>query len=50
MDLLAGLLAIAIALAALDLAAWRWGADSRDGYESPEWERRRSWRVRRNGR
>ncbi len=21
----------------LDLAAWRWGVDSRDGLDSPEW-------------
>ena len=30
------------AMVVLDLAALRWGADSRDGYASPEWERRRS--------
>ncbi|HEY0755417.1 MAG TPA: hypothetical protein VGD98_15780 [Ktedonobacteraceae bacterium] len=24
----------------LDLAAWRWGADSRDSIDSPEWRRR----------
>ncbi len=29
---------------ALPLAALRWGADSRDGIESCEWERRRRWR------
>ena len=27
----------------LDLAAWRWGVDSRDGFASPEWDRRREW-------
>ena len=29
----------------LNGAAWRWGFDSRDGWNSPEWERRRSWRA-----
>jgi hypothetical protein len=38
------------ALDALDPAARRWGADRRAGYDSPEWERRRSWRVRHDGR
>lgn len=32
-----------ILLIALNLAAWRWGFDSRDGIDNPEWERRRSW-------
>ncbi len=32
-----------LALILLDLAATRWGADSRDGPDSPEWERRQSW-------
>ncbi|WP_376794632.1 hypothetical protein [Thermogemmatispora sp.] len=27
----------------LDIAALLWGADSRDGPESPEWRRRSSW-------
>lgn len=31
-------------LAALDVAAVRWGVDSRDGPDSPEWERRCNWR------
>ena len=30
-----------IALIVLDLAAWRWGADSRDGFDSCELEGRR---------
>ena len=34
---------LVLALAAFDLAVWRWGADSRDGFESREWERRRDW-------
>jgi hypothetical protein len=29
----------------LGYAAVRWGADSIDGVDSPEWNRRRSWRV-----
>jgi hypothetical protein len=31
------------ALATLDLAAWCWGVDSRDGLQSKEWERRGDW-------
>ena len=31
-----------LALVLLNLAAWRWGFDSRDGIDSPEWERRRN--------
>jgi len=30
-----------IALIVLDLAAWRWGVDSRDGFDRCEWEKRR---------
>ena len=33
-----------LALLLLALAAWRWGVDSTDGPDSPEWERRRAWR------
>lgn len=29
-----------LALILLDLAAWRWGVDSRESLNSPEWERR----------
>ena len=32
-----------LALIVLALAALRRGADSSDGVESPEWERRQSW-------
>jgi hypothetical protein len=32
-------------LLVLDAVAWRWGFDSRDGWNSAEWERRRSWRA-----
>lgn len=40
---LAILLAVAV-LAAFDLAALRWGVDSRDGPDSLEWQARRGWR------
>ncbi|WP_141727656.1 hypothetical protein [Thermogemmatispora onikobensis] len=30
-------------IALLDLVAILWGADSRDGLDSPEWQRRSSW-------
>jgi hypothetical protein len=32
-----------VLLVALDLAALRWGVDSTDGMNSPEWERRQWW-------
>lgn len=32
-----------LALILLDLAATHWGADSRDGMNSPEWLRRQEW-------
>ena len=35
---------ILIVLAAFTLAATRWGFDSRERFDSPEWERRRIWR------
>ena len=38
------LLLLLVVLLALDLAALRWGIDSTDGIDSPEWERRRNWR------
>ena len=28
----------------LEFAAWRWGVDSTDGPDSPEWVRRSNWR------
>lgn len=33
-----------LALLLLALTAGRWGVDSSDGPDSPEWERRRHWR------
>lgn len=40
-------LLIVIALLLLAIAAPVWGADSRDGLDSAEFERRRSWRATR---
>jgi hypothetical protein len=31
-------------LVAIDIAALRWGFDSRDEVDSPEWVRRRAWK------
>ena len=39
------LLGILLGLILFDLAAWRWGTDSTDGFDSPEWGQRRSWRC-----
>ena len=44
-----GILSIFVGLLALDLAAWRWGVDSTDGLNSPEWQRRGDWYARRRG-
>lgn len=35
---------VLIGLVTLAVTAWRWGVDSTDGLEHPEWERRRTWR------
>ena len=43
MDALFFLVVLLVALIALDLAALRWGFDSSDGVNSPEWERRQDW-------
>jgi hypothetical protein len=34
-------------LIVFDIAAWRWGYDSSEPFDSPEWERRRTWRHER---
>jgi hypothetical protein len=34
---------ILVVLIALPLAALRWGVNSTDGINSPEWERRQRW-------
>lgn len=36
-------LLLIVLLVLFDLAALRWGADSIDRADSPEWERRRNW-------
>ena len=38
------LLLIVAALLLLDFAALRWGADSREAINDPEWDRRKAWR------
>ena len=35
---------VLLALCGLAIAARRWGVDSTDDFNSPEWERRRRWR------
>jgi hypothetical protein len=35
---------VLLALSGLAIAALRWGVDSADGINNPEWERRRRWR------
>ena len=37
--------ALTLLLALFDLAALRWGADSRDSIDSPEHLRRRDWPI-----
>ena len=37
------LILLIVALMLFDLAARRWGVDTTDGIESPEWERRQPW-------
>jgi hypothetical protein len=36
-------LILLIIVIALDVAALRWGVDSTEGVNSPEWERRQQW-------
>ena len=38
------LLVALVALVALSLATMRWGSDSREAFNSAEWEKRRRWR------
>jgi hypothetical protein len=40
MEFVIGLL---IGLVVFDLVVLRWGVDSRDSADSPEWERRQRW-------
>ncbi len=37
------LLTLLIVLIAFEFAAWKWGFNSRDDINSPEWERLRNW-------
>lgn len=37
------LLILLALLLAVDLAAWRWGVDSRERVDDVEWQRRRLW-------
>lgn len=37
------LYSIFVALLVFGIAAYRWGATSSDGIESPEWKRRQDW-------
>jgi hypothetical protein len=39
-------LILLLGLILLDLAALRWGVDSGDGIDSPEWKRRYTWTLR----
>ncbi|MDQ6695675.1 MAG: hypothetical protein M3014_14910 [Chloroflexota bacterium] len=39
-----GVLIFGVVLLIVDIAAWRWGANSNEGVDSQEWERRESWR------
>ena len=39
-----GLVILLVVLVVFELAAWRWGVDSAESWDSPEWERRRDWR------
>ncbi len=39
------LIVVALIVAALELLVWFFAADSTDAFDSPEWERRRTWRA-----
>jgi hypothetical protein len=39
------LLVVFFALIILDLAARRWGVNSTEDFNSPEWSRRKDWRA-----
>jgi hypothetical protein len=36
-------LVILLAFIVIDLAAWRWGVDSTEDFNSREWNRRKNW-------
>lgn len=39
------LLILIMLIVALDIASLRWGYDSTEKIDSPEWERRTAWRL-----
>jgi nitrogen fixation-related uncharacterized protein len=39
------LLIVVMVFIVLDIASLRWGFDSTEKFDSPEWERRATWRV-----
>jgi hypothetical protein len=41
-DVMETVIILLMGLLVLDIAAWRWGFDSRDAWNDAEWERRRS--------
>jgi hypothetical protein len=42
-DMMEFVIGLLIGLVVFDLIALWWGIDSRDGIDSPEWERRQRW-------
>lgn len=34
---------VLVVVIVLDVIAWKWGVDSRERLDSPEWERRSHW-------
>ncbi len=37
------ILCLVLSIILLDIAAWLWGVDTTERFNSPEWERRREW-------
>lgn len=42
---MATLMLVALIVVGLELLVWFFAADSTDTFDSPEWERRRTWRA-----
>ena len=38
-------ISLLITIIVLDIASWKWGFDSTDGIDSPEWLRRQNWKA-----
>ena len=36
-------LVLLLAFIVIDLAAWRWGVNSTENFNSPEWNKRKNW-------